>query len=182
MATLVAFGASMTLAIVAAADEAPPYRPAIHFAAGVPDDVQELASSTWERFLNVFPARWECLPNVRLRVAWQFATRAAYDPDRRLVTVRVPATAPNLRATMVHEFAHHLEYTCPNQRELRPRVLAAQGLPPETPWRRGEPWTRIPAEQFAQATIQVVLGPQPDSLVLVRPALLNAIREWGRGR
>jgi hypothetical protein len=179
---LVATLAALSLAAGAAADTPLPHRPTIHFADGVPDDLRALASSTWERFLQAFPARWECLPDVTLHGAWRFGSRGAYDPGRRLVTVRIPGTAPNLAATMVHEFAHHLEFTCPQQRGLRARFLSAQGFPPGTPWRRGHRWAQIPSEQFAQATIQVVLGRQPDTLVLVRAAALAAIRDWGLGR
>lgn len=180
--TLVAAGAIVTLGMGAAADEALPRRPVIHFAPGVPGDLRALATSTWGLLLHAFPARSGCLPDVTLRGAWRLATRAAYDHERRLVTVRIPGTAPNLRATMVHEFAHHMDFACPQQPPLRPRFLAAQGLPPGTPWRGGESWGQIPSEQFAEATVQVVLGAQPDPVVLVRPAALRAVREWGRGR
>jgi hypothetical protein len=177
----VAIAATVLLALGAAADGAPTPRPAIHFADGVPDDVRQLATATWDRFLRAFPARSGCLPDVTLAGAWTFRTRARYDPDRRLVVLRIPGTAPNLSASMVHEFAHHLEFTCPAQRRLRPVFLAAQGLAADTPWRRGATWAAIPAEQYAQAVIRVVLGPQPNPLVAISPAALRAIREWGRG-
>ncbi|MGH2555188.1 MAG: hypothetical protein ACRDHO_05670 [Actinomycetota bacterium] len=181
LVALVAVGATVSLGIGAAADEALPGRPKIHFAEEVPDDLRALASSTWDRFLQGLPARSGCLVDVTLRGAWRFGTRAAYDPGRHLVTVRIPGTAPNLRATMVHEFAHHLEFTCPAQRRLRPRFLAAQGLPPTTSWRRGQAWAQIPSEQFAEAMVRVVLGAQPGGLVVIRPEALRAIRDWGRG-
>lgn len=182
LVTVVAAGAIVTLGMGAAADEALPRRPAIHFAQGVPGDLRQLATSTWGRLLDAFPARSRCLPDVTLRGAWRLATRAAYVRQKRLVTVRIPGTAPNLQATMVHEFAHHMEFTCPQQQRLRPRFLAAQGLPPGTSWLGGETWARIPSEQFAEATVQVVLGGRPDPMVLVRPEALQAIRDWGRGR
>jgi hypothetical protein len=181
MATLVAIGAAVTLAIGAAPDEPFPHRPAIHFAPEVPEDLRVLASSTWVHFLDAFPARWGCLPDVTIRGAWQFRTRAAYDPVRRRVTVRIPGTAPNLRATMVHEFAHHVEFGCAGQRRLRARFMVAQGFPHGTPWRRGDTWAEIPSEQYAEATIQVVLGPQPNARVLVSREALQIIRDWGRG-
>jgi hypothetical protein len=171
----------VSLGIGAAADEVLPLQREIRFAAGVPDDLRVLASSTWDRFLDAFPARWGCLPDVTLRGAWRFATRAAYDPRHNLVTVRIPGTAPNLRATIVHEFAHHLEFTCLEQWRLRPPFLAAQGFPPMTPWRSGQAWAQIPSEQFAEAMVQVVLGAQPGGLVVIRPEALRAIRDWCRG-
>jgi hypothetical protein len=182
VAVLVAAGAAVSIGMGAAADEAAPHRPGIHFGAATPDDLRSLASATWDRFLDAFPARWDCVADVTLRGAWQSPDRGAYDPRRRLVTVRIPGTAPNLRATMVHEFAHHLEYTCPAQRRLRARFLAAQGFPPGTPWRHAAAWALIPAEQYAQAAIRVVLGQAPDPPTRIRPAALRAIRSWGLGR
>jgi hypothetical protein len=179
-AVAVAVGAALLLTLGAAADGSPTHRPAIHYADGVPDDVRRLAGATWARFLDVFPARMGCVPDVTLATAWSYRARGRYQPARRLVTLRIPGTAPNLSATMVHEFAHHLDYACPD-RELRRALLAAQGLPPGTPWRHGRTWAAIPAEQFAQAVIQAVLGPQPGPLLLVRAAAVRAITAWGRG-
>lgn len=179
-AAIVALGAALFLALGTAADGASPHRPALRFADGVPDDVQQLATATWGRFLTAFPARLGCLPDVTLATAWTYRSRGRYEPERRLVILRIPGTAPNLSETMVHEFAHHLDYTCPD-RGLRRTVLAAQGLPAGSPWRHGSSWAAIPAEQYAQAVIQAVLGPQPAPLLLVRPATVRAIRAWGRG-
>jgi len=174
--------AILTLAFGAAADEAAPHRPSIHFAGGVPGDLQALAAATWASFTDAFPARWDCVPDVTVSGAWQFAVRADYDPARRLVTIRIPGTAPNLRATLVHEFAHHLDFACPDRDTLRRRFLAAQGFPPRTPWLTGPTWVEIPSEQFAEAAVQVVLRRPPRSLVVVRPAALAAIRAWSHGR
>jgi hypothetical protein len=175
----VTIGAVALLALGATADGTAPRRPAIHFAGEVPDDVRQLASATWDRFLRAFPARLDCLPDVTLATAWTYRTRARYAPERRLVTLRIPGTAPNLAATMVHEFAHHLDFTCPD-RPLRRAFLEAQGLPARTPWRHGSSWAAIPAEQLAQAVIPVVLGPQSGLLVVIRSGALEAIRAWGR--
>jgi hypothetical protein len=170
-----------SLGIGAAALEVVPGRPEVHFAAEVPDDLRAVASSTWDRFLQVLPARLGCMADVTLRGAWRFGTRGAYDPRRRLVTVRIPGTASNLRATMVHEFAHHLEFTCSAQRRLRPHFLAAQGFPLTTPWRGGHAWAQIPSEQFAEAMVQVVLGAQHGGPVVIGPEAVQVIRHWGRG-
>jgi hypothetical protein len=179
---LVAMAATLSL-VVAAADDAPFHtRPQIAFVEGVPADLQALSASTWDRFTDAFAARWSCLPDVTVAAAWRLADRATYDPHRRLVTIRIPGTAPNLRATLVHEFAHHIEFTCPEQRRLRARFLAAQGLPPGTPWFGGATWERIPSEQFAEATVQAVVGRPSLPRVLVSSEALSMIREWGRGR
>ncbi|HXJ65061.1 MAG TPA: hypothetical protein VNN79_15005, partial [Actinomycetota bacterium] len=121
-----------------------------------------------------------CLPDVTLASAWTSRRKGHYDPELRVVTIRIPGTAPNLSATMVHEFAHHLDFSCPD-RPLRRAFLADQGLPAGSYWRHGPSWDAVPAEQFAQAVIPVVLGPQPDLGIVVRPASLRDIRAWARG-
>ena len=179
-AVAVVIGAAATIGV--AAVQAGPGRPAIHFADPAPSDLRDLATTTWARFLDAIPARWACVPDVTLRGAWTFRNRASYDPDSEIVTLRIPGTAPNLAASMVHEFAHHVEFACHEQRPLRSRFLDAQGIPPGTPWRDGPEWSDIPSEQYAQAMIQVVLGRQPNPLVPITPAAVAAIRDWGRGR
>jgi hypothetical protein len=178
---LVAIGATALLALGTAADGASTGPPQLRFAEGVPADVRRLAAATWDRFLTAFPARLGCVADVTLESAWTYRTRAHYDPGRRVVTLRVPGTAPNLSASMVHEFAHHVEFTCTAQRSMRPAFLAAQGIPPGTRWRAGHTWSAKPSEQYAQAVIEVVLGPQPNPLVVVRPEALRVIRSWGMG-
>ncbi len=173
--------ATLMLTVGAAADRPVPSRPEIHFAEGVPDDLRALATATWGRFLGVFPARSGCLADVTVKGAWELENRARYEPDLRRVTIRIPGTAPNLRATLVHEFAHHVEFTCQEQRRFRPRFLAAQGLPLSAPWFRGAGWERIPSEQFAEATVRAVVGRASLPLVVVRPEAVEAIGRWGRG-
>jgi hypothetical protein len=181
--TLAAVAATLTLALGSAADQPSAHRPAIGFTGTTPDAVRALASDAWAAFLDVFPARWGCLPDVTVRGAWHLRDRGDYDPDRHLVTVRIPGTAPNLRATLTHEFAHHLDFTCPAVARLRARFLAAQGLPRTTPWFRGRTWAGTPSEQFAEATVRVILGRRPGhEVVTVRPATVAAIRDWGAGR
>jgi hypothetical protein len=172
--------AILALGVGVAAVRAGPDRPVLHFADPAPDDLRELATRTWARFLDSVPARWDCLSDVTLQGAWTFRVRASYDPDRGVVTLRIPGTAPNLAASMVHEFAHHLEFSCPGQREFRSAFMQSQGIPPGTRWRGGPEWSAIPSEQYAQAMIRLVLGPQPNPLVAIRPAALAALRAWAR--
>jgi hypothetical protein len=175
--------AVLTLTLGAAADGSSPRRPGIAFAPDTPRDVQELAASTWERFTGAFRGRWACVPDVSVAGAWQLATRATYDPDRRLVTIRIPGTAPNLRATLIHEFAHHADFGCASQDQgLRRKLLAAQGFAPGTPWFRGESWDGTPAEQFAEGTTAVVLGAEARPAMPVSLQAVAAIRTWGEGR
>lgn len=177
---LVAAGATL-VATTAPADDVLPRRPGIVFQAGVPTDLQELARSTWTRFTDVFLARWSCLPAVHVTGAWQLPDRASYDSAHRLARVRIPGTAANLEAALVHEFAHHLEFACPEIGRLRPPFLSAQGFPPGADWFHGPTWEATPSEQFAESAVQVVLGRGPHLRVFATPEALRAIRAWGRG-
>ncbi len=156
----------------------------------VHDDFAALAQETWGRFLGVFWARRGCFGDVRLEAAYDLRHRAGYDPDTATVLVRVPGTAAMLQSGLVHEWAHHLEFQCPAQRELRPAFLAAQGLPPDTPWRPADAggetpasaWSEIPSEQFAEATVILVLGEEPIATgARVSPEAVDVIRGWAGG-
>ena len=181
--TLVSMVAVLTLTVGGSADGSPPHMPGIAFASDTPADVRELAASTWARFTGVFRGRWACVPSVSVAGAWQLGDRAMYDPDRRLVTIRIPGTAPNLRATLVHEFAHHVDFNCAAQdRALRRTFLAAQGFGPGTAWFQGKSWERTPSEQFAETAIALVLGGDARPAVPVSRRALAAIRAWAEGR
>jgi hypothetical protein len=146
-----------------------------------PADLRALVVETWDRFVEAFPARRSCLAPVTVRGAWELDDRASYDPGRRLITVRIPGTAPNLRASLVHEFAHHMEFTCPEQRDVRVAFLSAQELPPSASWFEGASWETIPSEQFAEAVVQVVLGRPAHPAMLIQPGSIALLRAWGRG-
>jgi hypothetical protein len=159
-----------------------PARPSLAFAGEVPADVRALVASTWDRFTTAFSSRRTCLAPVVVATAWSLDDRAGYDPDGRVVTLRIPGTAPNLSASLIHEFAHHLEFNCPALRSLRPSFLAAQGLDPYTPWRAGASWSEIPSEQFAEATVRFVLGRAPaHRLVSIEDEAVAVIRAWAEG-
>ena len=145
-----------------------------------PDDLRALVVETWDRFSEAFPARRSCLAPVTVQGAWELDGRASYDPGRRLVTVRIPGTAPNLRDSLVHEFAHHMEFTCPEQHDVRAAFLEAQALPPSATWFKGVSWETTPSEQFAEAVVQVVLGPPAHPSVLIHPRSVALLRVWGR--
>lgn len=146
-----------------------------------PADLRVLIVDTWDRFVEAFPARRGCLAPVTVQGAWSLDGRGSYDPVRRLVTVRIPGTAPNLQASLVHEFAHHMEFTCPEQRDVRVPFLAAQGLPLFATWFQGRSWETTPSEQFAEAIVQVVLGRPAHQAVLIHPRSVELLRAWGRG-
>lgn len=172
----VALAALVALPGASRPDAAPP---PLALAEEIPRDVGDLAEATWVRFVDAFPARRRCLAPVTVAAAFELDDRAVYDPGRRLVTVRVPGTAPALEASLVHEFAHHLEFTCDDHSTLRPSFSTAQGLSPNVSWFGGETWEETPSEQFAEATTILVLGRRHSHFrIAVADQAVATIRAW----
>ncbi|MEE8389211.1 MAG: hypothetical protein V3S14_00225 [Anaerolineae bacterium] len=165
-------------------------RPRLVIDDSVAGDFEALAIETWDRFLTVFQARAGCFGDVRLRATRTLDSRAVYDPDDATVTVRVPGTPAMLQSALVHEWAHHIEFQCEAHKEFRRAFLAAQGLPPDTVWRPDNApaemptseWADIPSEQYAEATVALVLGdrPIPTKARITRKAI-RVIAEWAAG-
>ena len=83
---------------------------------------------------------------------------------------------------MVHEFAHHVEFTCPDQEELRSAFLVAQGFPPSTDWFAGDSWETTSSEHYAEATVEVVLGRRPHhGNIQITDEAADIVRRWGAG-
>jgi len=173
------------------ADTAPQkHRPELIFDDSVASDFQALAVETWEQFLTVFEARTDCFGDVTLRATRTLDSRAAYDPQTAMVTVHVPGTRAMLQSALIHEWAHHVEFQCPDHEALRPRFLAALGLPPDTLWRPADlltttptdAWDQIPSEHYAEATISLVLGQnQIPTKIRVSQAEVAAVGAWAAG-
>ena len=156
--------------------------PTLNFAEDMPDDLRQLADETWVDFLEANPARLDCIEPVTLEAAWELDNRAEYRPASRTLAVRVPGTPATLRSELIHEFAHHLEFTCSDQTELRAAFLHAQGFPPETEWFGGAPWETTPSEQYAEATVEVVTGRRAHTGgILLTPEAVEVVRQWGEG-
>ncbi len=156
--------------------------PALRFDDTVPDDLRALAIETWQDFLSAHPARHDCISPVVLSAAWNLDDRAMYQPSSTTVVIRVPGTAPNLRNGLIHEFAHHVEFTCPEHEELRAGFLAAQGLPASTDWFDGDTWATTPSEQYAEATVEVVVGRRAHhGGVSISGEAVIVVRRWGSG-
>jgi hypothetical protein len=178
--------------VLALASCSPPQEPPrLLVGESVASDFEALAQETWDQFLAVFQARSACFGDVTLRATKTLDSRAGYDPETAAVTVRVPATAAMLQGALVHEWAHHVEFQCAEHEDLRPAFLAAQGLPPDTAWRPDSPpadipasmWPAIPSEQYAEATIVLVLGRRPIATgVRVKPEAVRVIGDWGGAR
>ncbi|GMQ84567.1 MAG: hypothetical protein BMS9Abin07_0131 [Acidimicrobiia bacterium] len=156
--------------------------PALRFDETVPDDLRTLATGTWQDFLTAHRGRQDCFPPVALSAAWELDDRAEYRPGSATVLIRVPGTAANLRRGLIHEFAHHVEFTCPEHAELRPEFLAAQGFPASTDWFGGDGWETTPSEQYAEATVEVVLGRRAHhGGIVISDEAVAIVRRWGSG-
>ena len=141
--------------LMAACSDAPPQ---LRHDETVPDDLRALADETWADFLSVVPARHDCMGEPTLRAAWELENRAEYKPESAVLTVRVPGTPATLRSQLLHEFAHHLEFTCPEHNDLRSDFLAAQGFASGTDWFAGTAWEETPSEHYAEAVVELVAG------------------------
>lgn len=164
--------------------------PELIFDDSVAADFRMLSMRTWEEFLTVFWSRQNCFGDVYLKAANTLGDRAVYDPESATVTVRVPAAAATLQAALIHEWAHHLEFQCKEQADIRPAFLIAQQLPSATPWRSvatthgraTSAWAQVPSEQYAEATVVLVMGgrsvPTP---VRLAPEAIAVIEKWAAG-
>ena len=154
----------------------------LRFDASVPDDLRAVAVEAWEGFLAAHPAREACIGPITMSAAWELDDRATYRPGTATLVIRVPGTAPNLTNDLTHEFAHHMEFTCPEHEDLRPAFLAAQGFPASTDWFDGEAWETTPSEQYAEATTEVVLGRRTHhGGIVLSDEAIDAVRQWGSG-
>jgi len=153
--------------------------PTLVFGHDTPDDLRDVASSTFEVFVSRFPDRADCIGRITLTGARRLDDRARYIPEERSVILRIPATASHIESSLVHEWAHHLEFVCESHRDLRPAFLRSVGLPPETDWFGGEVWERIPSEMFASAVIEYVLERRDEgSTIVLDPETIDLVRNW----
>lgn len=167
----------MLLLLNACSAPAPP--PAFMFGANTPDDLRAVAAGTLDAVAEAFPAQLDCLDAIELEGAWELDDRARYDPERSAITLRIPATAPQLEISIVHEAAHHLEFACPGQVDVREPFIEAQGLPADMDWFDGETWTATPSEHWASAVVMHVLSrPDERAGIAVTDDALEVIRAW----
>ena len=154
----------------------------LRFDATVPDDLRAVAVQAWDGFLAAHPAREDCIGSLTMSAAWELDDRAQYRPATATMVIRVPGTAPNLTNDLTHEFAHHVEFTCPEHAELRPAFLAAQGFPASAEWFSGDSWESTPSEQYAEATTEAVLGRRNHhGGIFLSDEAVDAVRQWGSG-
>jgi hypothetical protein len=191
LATMALIAVTASVVVVARTPRIDHPPPELHVDDSVGPDLKLLASNTWDQFIEAFKARNDCFGDVTLRAAYDLESRATYDPDTSMVTVRVPGTPAMLQGALIHEWAHHVEFQCDEQKELRPAFTASLGMAPETSWRPSAPqadmpasvWADIPSEQWAEAAIELVLGRrQIPTKADVPGEALRILREWVGGR
>lgn len=148
----------------------------------VPDDLRVLADETWDDLLAAIPGRHHCVSGPTLSAAWELETRAEYQPLASTITVRVPGTPATLRSKLIHEFAHHIEFTCPEHETLRPDFLTAQGFPATTDWFLADTWETTPSEQYAEAMVELIEGRRSyRGGIHLADAAVAVVRKWGLG-
>ena len=156
--------------------------PQLIFDDTVAADFRLLADETWALFRTTFATRTDCFGDVTLRTDPNLESRAAYEPERAIVTVKVPGTPAFLQAALVHEWAHHVEFQCEAHHSLRPALLASLDLPSGTPWRTSHEWNESPSEQYAEAVVELVLGDHPlPTKIRVKPESVAVLHSWTKG-
>lgn len=147
----------------------------------MPDDVEVLATAVVASMREALPARTACLEGLRIESDPDLADRARYLPADATVVLRVPATAPRLTASLVHEVGHHLDAACADD-ALRGAFAVAQGLGSDAPWDVTPGTGEQPRELFAAAVVQVVTGeadlPRHGG---VTEAAVEVVARWGHG-
>lgn len=147
----------------------------------VPADLAEVVAATLDLAADRMPAHQACMDGLTIGHAWELEDRAEYRPGTSTIVLRVPATAPHLEFSLIHEIAHHLEFSCPAQVELRPAFLAAQGLGADADWFTGDTWETTPSEQFATAVARVVTRRlEPLRPVALGDETLALVEAWAR--
>ena len=156
----------------------------------VNDDFETVAQETWFKFNNNFEAFHTCIGKVTLKAGVDLDDRAFYNPETREVTIRVPATRAILESALIHEWAHHLEYSCDAHKALRGPFLDVSGYPSDTPWRQvnlqsdlpASEWAQIPSEQYAETVVAMVLGHRSaPTNALVTKAGIELVEKWADG-
>lgn len=163
--------------------------PRVLIDSSVAPDFKELINETWWKFLVFFEARTDCFGDVRVVAVKELSDRARYIPETATVLVRIPERGSLLRNALIHEWAHHIEFQCAAQIEMRSSFLAAQGFAPNTPWRAEKGsvelptylWAKIPSEQFAEMVTAVVLNNQDmRTPVPMSDRGIQIVRAWAR--
>lgn len=143
-----------------------------------PGDLVALADEVFAEFSAAFPAQADCIGSVEIRGAWVLDDRARYLPDERVVEVRIPATAPHLTSSLLHELGHHLAFACETHLEVRDHFAVAVGA---DSWEGTGAYEDDPGELWAEAVVRHVTG-RPDTrrILTVPPEAVAIVADWAR--
>ncbi len=148
----------------------------------VPADVRRELDVTWERFIERFAGRLDCIGDVTVVLVRAVeGGDARYVPTRSLIEIQIPTTPARFRESVAHELAHHVEHSCDEFAELKD-VLHARLGGPEVAWFGDGLWHEQPAERWAESVVELVNGERvrhADELI-VDPIDVALIEEWGR--
>lgn len=145
----------------------------------MPEDLAAVVDSSLAKVGEALPAHVECLDGLVVSHAWELDDRAEYRSADQRVVLRVPGTGPDLEFSLVHEIAHHLEFVCRSQLELRQAFLLAQGLPVASAWFEGDSWEATPSEMFATAIAEYVTGqPEDNRPIALTPETESLVAQW----
>ncbi len=143
---------------------------------GTPGDLVALADEVFAEFVLAFPARADCIGWVEIRGAWELDDRARYLPEARVIEVRIPATAPHLRSSLLHELGHHVAFACESHVDVRDDFVAAVGA---AQWDGTGAYEDDPVELWAEAVVRHVTG-QPDTrrILTVPQEAVAVVAHW----
>lgn len=149
----------------------------------LPADVRAEIDTVWNRFATTFDARQGCISDVTVELVRRVdGGDARYVADEALIEIRIPTTPARFRESLAHELAHHVDRTCPAFDELRRQLHPRLGGT-DVPWATGDVWEEVPAERYAEATVELLNGERvrhPDD-VTVDADTVELIAAWGRG-
>lgn len=148
----------------------------------LPADVKAEVAETWAAFLDAFGPRRQCFSDVSLLLVREVEDGdAKYVFDGSVIEIQIPTSPRRFRESLVHELAHHVEYTCASFGALRARFAQTLGVPVDQ-WFSGDDWEDVPSEKYAETVVEVVNGERVRHVgaMPLEPALLDVVRSWAR--
>ncbi len=156
--------------------------PVLRLSQKFPPQAMTIIEDSWADFVAAFPNQRDCLGDVDLVAVSELPDGdASYSFSDHVIRVLVPTSPRRFPESLMHEFGHHLEASCPVVDEIGARFMAIQGFPPDQDWHQGDVWFDTPSEQFAETVVQVVRGERiiHVSDIDLSPAAVDLVRRWG---
>lgn len=179
--TAIAIGVAVVVAACgAAAVDARPSDPlGFELSDTVGTDLAAVAADAFSRFAGAAPALDGCIGRPTLEAARELDDLAVYEAATSTITVRVPATAPSLLDSLIHELAHHVEAQCPSHIEIRTRFATAQGFAADAEWFSHQ-WEHSPSEHYAETVVAIVLDRRRRNVLAVQPTeeATHIVERW----